>query len=200
MIRFAADRGIRVFLTTNGTLLDRARRRALLASGLTRLTVSVDGDDETHFRTRGVELEPIRQRVLALRRERDAAGAALRIDASMVVDAATEHAFGGFVAAWSPIVDRVQAIPRLTEGARRGACREPWRGQLVVLADGRVTACCADSEGTLALGNVLAEDPASIFNGPAMRALRRCHARGAFPSVCARCTEFEHPAVKPRFG
>jgi len=202
MTRLAADRGINVFLTSNGTLLDGPTRRALLDSGLRRLTISVDGDDATHFRTRGTELAPIRRNVMSLKQERDASDSSLRIDVSMVVDESTQGQYAAFVNAWSPAVDRTQGIPRMLAtdaAARTAACREPWRGLLVVLADGRVTACCADGEGELELGNAFNQDPAEIFNGEAMRDLRRCHADGKLPSVCAHCTEFENDAVRPRF-
>ena len=199
MIEVAAKRGIRTYLTTNGTFLDRPTRDALLRSGLTRLTISVDGDDETHHATRGVDLAPIRERVRALCSERDALGAEMRVDVSMVVDDRTAPGLDAYRAAWTPVVDRVQAIPRMIEGARQGACREPWRGLLVVLADGRVTTCCADSEGVLDLGDAFSESPAEIFNGERMRALRRAHRCGDLPAVCATCDEHRDPAVSPRF-
>ncbi len=204
MIEFAARRGIRTFLTTNGTLLDAERRERLLSSGLSRLTVSIDGDDAMHLATRGAELAPIRAAVAELRRLRDARGAKLRIDASMVVTPQTEHALPEFVRAWRPLVDRVQAIPLMTSAAadapRTAKCREPWRGLLVVLADGRVTTCCADSEGALALGDTRDATPAEIWNGDRMRALRRSHANGCLSATCAACTEHRHPTVSPRFS
>lgn len=199
MVELATRRGIRTYLTTNGTRLDRDLRGRLLHSGLTRLTVSIDGDDATHFATRGAELAPIRENVLALKRERDALGAALRIDVSMVVESQTAAQLESLRAAWGPVVDRVQAIPRMTRGARDTACREPWRGLLVVLADGRVTTCCADAEGELALGDVRQDTPAAIFNGAAMCSLRRAHRDLELPPVCARCDEYRHASVHPRF-
>lgn len=201
MLRAAKARGIRTFLTTNGTFLGPAERRAILDSGVVRLTVSVDGDDAIHRRTRGVELAPIRERVGALRRERDAAGSRLRIDVSMVVDAQTEGALDAYRAAWTPVVDRVQAIPRMvtSDAPRSAPCREPWRGLLVVLADGTATTCCADSEGALDLGNAFEHAPAELLAGERMAALRRAHARREFPDVCAGCGEHDHPSVSARF-
>ena len=200
MLRLASTKGIRTYVTTNGTRLDRSERDQILQSGLQRLTVSVDGDDQVHLRTRGVELAPIRERVLALRRERDLSGSALRIDVSMVVDESTAASIDAFLAAWSPVADRVQLIPRLMQAERTKPCREPWRGLLVVLADGRVTACCGDPEGELDLGNIRDCDPAEIFNGLRLRKLRKLHATGEFPPVCRGCGEYTHERVSPRFG
>ncbi len=199
MLRAAAARGVRTFLTTNGTLLDRAMQEGLLTSGLSRLTVSVDGADEVHLRRRGVELAPIRERVQELCRRRDQAGSPLRVDVSMVLDETTASGYAEFVRAWEPVVDRVQAVPRLLSAPRGEACRELWRGLLVVLADGRVTVCCPDHAGDLAVGDVRAAAPAELFNGPRLRALRAAHARGRLPPRCASCGEFRHPLVSPRF-
>jgi len=199
MVSFASSRGIRTYLTTNGTRLDDVTCRALLRAGPERITISVDGPDEVHLATRGVELAPIRERVSALRQLRDEIGAKTRIDVSMVVEPRTQEGIEEMRRAWSPVVDRVQAIPRMVDGARRQACREPWRGLLVVLADGRATTCCADSEGQLALGDALKEAPASIFSGCNARALRRAHRSGDLPEPCDRCEEYSHPETSKRF-
>jgi len=191
MIRYAADRGIRTMLTTNGTLLDTGRIDQLLHSGLTRLTISVDGDDETHAAIRGVPLERVRAGLADLRRRRDQGGHALRIDVSMVLDDQTRPAIEHYRRQWSTLADRVQVIPRLTAEPRQKACRELWRGSLVVLVDGTVTACCADSEGELALGNAFEQTPAEILNGPRFQELRRCHRRGEFPGPCRDCGEYD---------
>lgn len=202
MVRFATDRGVRSMLTTNGTLLDDDWIARLLRSGLTRLTVSVDGDAVTHERIRGVPLEDLRQRVVALRQARDRARSPLAIDVSMVLDESTRPAIDHYRSQWTGLADRVQVIPRLAEGPRRHPCRELWRGSLVVLVDGTVTACCADSEGALALGHVDEATPTAILNSERFQAVRRQHAAREFPSPCATCSEVcgKDVGVSPRFG
>jgi MoaA/NifB/PqqE/SkfB family radical SAM enzyme len=191
MVRYASERGVRSMLTTNGTLLDDAMAERLLRSGLDRLTISVDGDDATHERIRGAPLAEVRERVAALRERRDRGRHALRIDVSMVLDEATKPAIERYRAEWRRLADRVQVIPRLRPAPRRRACREAWRGSLVVLVDGTVTACCADSEGALALGNAHEDAPACILNDAPFRELRRRHRRGDFPEPCRGCGEFD---------
>ncbi len=199
LTRYAADRGVRTMITSNGTHLDPAKRVGLLECGLERITFSVDGDHATHHAIRGYDLSVLREDILALVHDRDAAGSRLRIDISMVVDQATEGALDTYFADWKGIADRVQAIPRIVAERRTTPCRELWRGTLVVLWDGRATVCCVDSEGTLAVGDAREESLTEIWNGERMREIRAAHAARAFPDLCARCGEYEHPSVSKRF-
>lgn len=201
LARRARARGARTLVTTNGTLLDRRRVDALLDAGLDRVTISVDGDAETHERVRGVPLEKTMKAVELLVAERDARGSETAVDVSMVVAPETESAAPAFNAAWEGRVDRVQQIPLLTHGIRRTRCREPWRAGPVVLQDGRVTVCCVDHDGDLAIGDVRSSDDLrALWNGPAMRAFRRAHVTGDLPAICAQCTEYPTDAAAPRFS
>jgi sulfatase maturation enzyme AslB (radical SAM superfamily) len=196
----AARRGVRTLVTTNGTLLDDRRVAALLRAGVDRVTVSVDGDAATHERVRGVPLARTRAAVERLVAARDAAGSATAVDVSMVVAPETESGARSFFAAFRGLADRVQAIPLLVRAPRRTRCREPWRGGLVVLRDGRCTVCCADHDGALAVGDATREDLADVWNGERLRALRRAHAKGDLPPTCAGCSEYPTDAAAPRFS
>jgi pyruvate-formate lyase-activating enzyme len=200
LAREAAVRGARTLVTTNGTLLDDRRIAAILAAGLDRVSVSVDGDAATHEAVRGVSLSETLGALRRLRRARDAAGSSTSIDVSMVVAPETRSAAHAFPAALADEADRVQRIPLLTTGLRRTRCREPWRGGLVVLQDGRVTVCCVDHDGALAVGDARRETLRAIWRGPRMRALRAAHASGDLPPLCASCTEYPTDAAAPRFS
>lgn len=196
----AARRGVRTLVTTNGTLLDERRIALLLGAGLDRVTVSVDGDAATHEAVRGIPLAATRAAVDRLVAARDRTGSATAIDVSMVVAPETEAGAAEFRRSFEGVVDRVQTIPLLTKGARRTRCREPWRGGLVVLQDGRCTVCCVDHDGVLAVGDARTNSLLEIWNGAPLRALRRAHATGALPSLCATCTEYPTDAAAPRFA
>ncbi len=199
MIRLASDRGVATMITTNGTLLTEEWSGRLLDAGLCRLTLSVDGDAASHRAIRGVELEPLRRNLERLRRMRDERGSALGIDVSMVVNAATERAWPEVRGSWRGIADRIQAIPQFFSRPRRHPCREPSRGSLVVLADGRVTVCCADPEGEATVGQMTEAPLQEILNNERMRAFRRAHFQRRFPALCRDCGEYETPVVHPRF-
>ncbi|MGH7162509.1 MAG: radical SAM/SPASM domain-containing protein [Planctomycetota bacterium] len=199
MIAAATGRGVKTMLTTNGTLLDARWSRLLLDAGLTRLTLSVDGSAASHRRIRGVDLEPLRDNLLRLRRLRDEEGAALGIDVSMVVNRETEACWREVRETWRGVADRVQAIPQFMSKPRVHACREPSRGSLVVLADGRVTVCCADPEGEAVVGHADETPLREILNNERMRAFRRAHFRRRFPAICRDCGEFDSGVARPRF-
>ncbi len=200
LAREAREHGARTLVTTNGTLLDDRRVDLLLEAGLDRITVSIDGDPETHERVRGVPLARTEGGLDRLLAERARRGASTAIDVSMVIAPETEAAATDFERRFAGRVERVQKIPLLTHGVRRTRCREPWRGGLVVLQDGRVTVCCVDHDGALAFGDVRKDDLRDLWNGPAMQALRTQHATGRLPELCAHCTEYPTDAAAPRFS
>ena len=200
LAREARARGARTLVTTNGTLLDERRTELLLGAGLDRVTVSVDGDAATHEAVRGVPLARTEAGLARLIAARDARSVPTAIDVSMVIAPETEHAAEAFAQRYQGRADRVQRIPLLTQGERRTRCREPWRGGLVVLQDGRVTVCCVDHDGELAVGDVRTDTLRRLWNGSSMQALRQQHACGDLPALCARCTEYPTDAAAPRFS
>ncbi len=200
MVAYARARGVRVMATSNGTMLETdADAERLARCGLDRITFSSDGIGDTHTRIRGFDWSELRENVERFRRARDRVGSDTKIDISMVLMDSTRADLDAHFAAWEGIADRVQVIPLLTGGERTTPCRELWRGSLVVLADGTITPCCVDSEGALALGNIADTSLAEVWNGTALRALRRSHRDGSYPSPCANCDEYEHESVSKRF-
>ncbi len=195
-----AARRARTLVTTNGTLLDERRVRQVIDAGLDRVTVSIDGDAATHEDVRGVPLQRTRDGLDRLLAARDAERPDMAVDVSMVIAPETERAAASFRETFADRVDRVQQIPLLTEGERRTRCREPWRSGPVVLQDGRVTVCCVDHDGDLAVGDVREQSLKEIWNGPRMRAVRKAHASGELPPLCAKCTEYPTDAAAPRFS
>lgn len=71
-------------------------------------------------------------------------------------------------------------------------CRLPWF-QLVVLADGNVSACCVDAEGEIVLGNAFRQSIAEIWRGPELTRIRKNFLKGR-PSTarCARCDVYHN--------
>ena len=199
-IAYAAARGVRVMVTTNGTLLDRPKARELVDAGLERLTISFDGSAETHESIRRTGSGEILEKIAIFNEVRRAARSKCALDVSMVVDETTESSMGEFAATFEPLADRIQYIPRFVRTPRHKACRELWRGQMVVLANGDVTVCCVDARGDAVLGNVRDRMPIEWFNSPEMRAFRKRHISGDLPDPCAHCGEYLCDSVSARFA
>ena len=199
-VRYATDRGIRVMVTSNGTLLTEKVCDKLLDCGLERITFSVDGGPETHERIRGFSYDRLRANVERLVRMRDERGSPLGIDVNMTLWEENEDEAEMVHDAWKDLVDRFQFISRFVEAPRQTPCRELWRGAMVVHSNGNVVPCCRDVEGDLAVGNVHERPLAEIYNGEPMQKLRELHRQGKFPPLCANCSEYETEKVSPRFS
>jgi len=199
MVKYAALKGIRVMLTSNGTLLNAEICNKIIDSGLLRITFSVDGVGDTYTRIRGVEYSALKNNILLLKKIRDERKSSLKIDISMVVFEDTEQQVERLFSEWKPLVDRVQVIPVFTQIERKTKCRELWRGIVVVLWDGRVTVCCADYDGSMIYGDANEERLIDIWNGQQMRKLRREHRQGKFSGACKNCGEYESSKVSKRF-
>lgn len=75
--------------------------------------------------------------------------------------------------------------------AHAGPCRRLLTGPMV-LADGRVNACCCrDIEATLIVGDARTEPLAKILSGAPLQGLLERHTRGDFPQACRECTRYE---------
>ena len=79
MVQLAAGRGVTTRLMTNGTLLTQLKVQALVASGLDRVTVSVDGlDQQTYEKYRvGGTLQRVLEAIRGLRNERERHGGSI---------------------------------------------------------------------------------------------------------------------------
>ncbi|MBM3985947.1 MAG: radical SAM protein, partial [Planctomycetes bacterium] len=110
VLAHATRRGLRSFVTTNGTLLDGARLQRLSAAGLSRLTVSLDGSEASHAARRGYAQAPVLARLAEARAAQVRQRLAVRLDVSMVVDASVAGGLEDFRARLAPLCDRVRFI------------------------------------------------------------------------------------------
>lgn len=203
-IRYAKGKGRRVYLYSNGTMIDEARTTEVIKSGLDRIIISLDGIGETYERIRGYPYSKIENQVLALIEKRDKMKSPFIIDVSMVGSKDTEDAIDEFKARWKDKVSQVQVLSYFehTPKQRRTKCRELWRGNPQILWDGTVSPCCIDWDGEMAFARVDSDgyDLQRLWNGKKMRDLRRHHIKKIFHSVCNRCNEYSSERVTNRFG
>jgi len=98
-VRLAQERGVRVEVITNGTLLDAALAHELIALGVAQVTVSMDGGDETAYAAvRGQARTPAVAAVAALVEARRRARRGLEIGLAFVATRRTIGSLPGLLA------------------------------------------------------------------------------------------------------
>jgi len=218
MIRYSHSLRLaeRTELTTNGSLLDEAKSRAILGSGLDYLRVSisaVDPERQKAITQSEITVEEIRHNVETFRRIRDesrrsspflyvkmlATGRSdedrrfLELYRDLADEAVIEQPMN-----WDGF-DQHDLLGAYYQGNQTGeerafypypkeVCPFPFY-TLVVNVNGDVTVCCVDWNKATRVGNVFDASLQSIWEGAALRDLRRLHVshrRRANPS-CRDC-------------
>jgi radical SAM protein with 4Fe4S-binding SPASM domain len=202
--RFVAER---TELATNGSLL-AGRAYALVNSGLQYLRVSVYSTTEKGYEIESgsrFRLSEIMANVRELKRFRESLGSTLPwICANFTTSHPEEIPL--FQEQWKEIADdcRVEIIhnwggtdARLVQLSQpkpeaRKVCSKPFY-ELVIKANGDVTPCCADWDGSLKIGNILESSLPEIWEGELAKGIRRLHISGRRSDLgmCRDCTLIE---------
>lgn len=208
-LALAGERGFRVILTTNGTLLDRVESVLLSAPALHKLNLSLHSFEANN----GTAPENYVNLCAAFGAKAAARGvlvnfrlwngdSATRAGWNAENERILELLARTFPRPWSPsrtgerLADRV-FLDRAeifdwpdAEAEAENECHSCYglRDQLGVLCDGTVVPCCLDHDGELALGNLMTEDLAEILDKPRARAMLDGFRRGrAVEELCKRC-------------
>jgi radical SAM protein with 4Fe4S-binding SPASM domain len=196
----AARAGIMdIRLGTNAVALTGDTAKALVASGLTRLEISVDAVTPAAYqKIRGGQLEALERRIENFLNIRTAAAQKfplLRL--SFLKLPQNQGELEPFLTRWQGLADMVSiqepiwfpgsALPKPTTPGRPIAphCAQPWQ-RLAINYDGSVWPCCSwYGEGLLPF-NVKHDRVAKIWQSPEIAALRQSLAATP-PPACARC-------------
>jgi radical SAM protein with 4Fe4S-binding SPASM domain len=222
MIRYASESGINVSLSTNATVLDETKARAIIEAGLGEIYLCLDGMKAETYEAirRKADYEVTRaniERFIEIRREYDGAGP--RVYVQIIEMAPTKEETEDFRRYWTrPGVDRVNVkafdswgnqvkeINQLRDPEadkvslkNRYPCPLLWY-HCHVYYDGTVTCCDRDYGAKYPLGNVAeAGGVMKVWNGPKMQELRRKHVSCDLLDVppCRACTEWSWWKPKP---
>lgn len=206
LLRAAGEKGFRLCLTTNGTLLEEAGALLLGEPALHKVSVSLHSFEGSDCPG---ELQPYLESVW---------GFAVRAAERGVIVALRLWNLGGREAKNGEILDflREKTGKETWAEKRRGsfslgenlylesAERFDWpdlrapesgteyclglREQLAVLVDGTVVPCCLDHEGDIALGNLLTQELDEILASPRAKALYEGFSRReSVEELCRRC-------------
>ena len=206
MIRYAKDKGCKVTMFTNATLLTRDMAVRILKTELDNIFFSFDGcTPEIYERIRvGAKFDQVKSQIetfLKLRSEKHAKSPIVVIE--LISMDATRRYIPDFIKYWETKgVDRIGI--RLA-GTWLGLVNNYAAGQKLksfgfkpcdsllfgcaILAEGTVVPCCKDVEGRLSLGNIHKQSFYDIWNGKAYRNLRKQHLNNAIQEsvICRSC-------------
>ena len=207
LLDIAGEKGFRVCLTTNGTLLEEAEGALLSSPALHKVSVSLHSAEGNGMAELGAYLETVW--AFARRASERGVICALRL---WNLGGAEER--NGEILAF--LSRRLGACPLDLPQPRRGSWRLgerlyleqaekfDWpdleaaetgtrfclglREQVAVLCDGTAVPCCLDHEGDVPLGNLLEQSLEEILDGPRARALVKGFSDGRpAEELCRRC-------------
>ena len=212
-IEYCSQHGISTLLSTNGTLLDEAAARRLLATPLEHITLSFDGATKETFEyyRKGARFERVRDNFVRFCHLKKELGSKVQIVVQLVRLEKNEAEIEDFVRFWSavPGVDQVRIKADETDllqpegghapDAWKHPCHYLWRGPMYVKHSGDVYPCCQSYmlDGA-PVGNIGTTSLPEIFAGPAMTRLREAHVTGRAGEIpmCSRCyTTIPHPVL-----
>ena len=205
----AGERGFRVILTTNGTLLDTAGPALLTAPALHKVNLSLHSFEAN----RAGDMEAYVNQCAAFARQAGDRGILVNLRL-WNRDSATRQGLNQqnhrvldllervFPRPWTPSRGGVRLADRVflnwgeifnwpdptaaREEARHGCYG--LRDQIGVLADGTMVPCCLDCNGDLPLGNLLTQDLGEILETHRAKTMLEGFRRGeAVEALCKRC-------------
>ena len=221
-IEYAAEAGLKTWLSTNATLLNEARSLELLDSRLDVIILSIDGATrETYDKIRqNGQYEKTKgniERFLDMKKRKKSRNPLSIVQIINMIN--TEDEIAGFKREWQKKADKVlvkafatwsdqvSGIKELSkEGQRikpivekRHPCLYLWRS-LVIQWDGTIVLCCNDFDNKLVVGDANRQSLLEIWNSSLMRDLRTRHLNGDFGTpICQNCREWIGEARSPLF-
>jgi radical SAM protein with 4Fe4S-binding SPASM domain len=205
-IRYAKQRGLKIRMTTNGSLITPDRAEALIESGIDHVTISFDGFTKETFESIriGLQYDKVYEGTMSLiAKKLELKSSTPEIELCFVGLAENESEATQFLNYWKDKVDEVivsnatdwagnltleKLGPYCRSDIRRPPCRHLWE-EMIVLQDGRVTVCCQSYDGQLLVGDAKRQSLKEIWTGEEYQKLRRAHLERKFDQVpyCADC-------------
>lgn len=196
MISYAHDAGMPTMLSTNATLLREGLAEDLITSGLALIIIALDGATKKTYECirRGAVLEETESNILSLLATKKRLGSRTPHIVLQFIDMKeNRHERDHFIAKWKSHDLRTFVKPS-TAQMRHGPLREVapcdrlWF-QTVILSDGTILPCCADTRVEYALGDVSLTSLRDIWNSPDMERIRRSNTEDSgLSGLCRGCT------------
>lgn len=209
MIRYCRDHtSAKISMSTNGSLLNGALSREIVDAGLDEIIFSLDANSErvyTQIRKGGDFQKVVRniENFLEIVGNKDKPNVIIKL----IEMNANKHEIQSFKERWgkhrctvcvswfNTWANQMCGCEDLSSSlspnrdVERLSCADLWF-QMVVTSAGEVVLCCNDCRNSCVLGNVKDDSIAAIWNGKAIRDIRRVHRQGNYPGICEQCIEW----------
>ncbi len=197
-ILLVKNKGLKLFLSTNGLLLDNLTGVRLASSKLDVLNISLDANsDETyskiHCCPKGVFDKLIKQieRFLKIRNRHP------KVELVFKCYESNKGEEKGFIKRWRGKASLLVALnifkwydtdfkDNIPKKIMRFPCWFLWN-TLFINWDGTVPLCCHDYDCREQLGDVTKDKLQDIFNSPKLIRMRQQHLAGVYTSICKDC-------------
>lgn len=196
-LKIMKDHNLVITMDTNGVLLNKANRKALLDLEVDSIFISIDATTaETYRQVRGKDtFQLVCDNVEAFLHER-AEAKLPRIGVSFVVEDDNRHEEEAFLERWKERVDviRVNKIfssKRTVEGLDNRERTPCWSlyDSMMIHPSGKVSLCCVDTHGEVEIGNAFEEGIAQLWQKGAFANIRQYHENKEFSkiAICEKC-------------
>jgi len=211
MIMLCKNYGLKVGLSTNGSLLNKKRSMAIIESNLDQLIIAFDGVSKQIYEKYRVNAnyEKVRKRILAfLSLKEQMTSTSPFVDLHVIKTIETKPLLKEFTNYWKETsvdqitikafstragqVDEKQAEEKdwyYGKRLKRYACQWLWFG-VIILFDGRVVPCCHDMEGKMILGDLKTHSMSEIWNSKRVQNIRKDMSKGIYEDLCKNCNEW----------
>src|SRR2546423_12066459 len=208
MIKYAADAGLHVWISSNGQRLDEELGSQILKAGISYFRYSVEGATAiTYEKVRvGASWDTLIRNMKRFKELRDEISPSTRIGLNSVLMKETINEIHLISSVFSSFVDEITisplemlgeygeelSAPSLLEAGldhrSRRPCRLPWE-LMNITVEGKVDLCCADVEASHMIGDLLSQSVTEIWTGTQISSVRDKHRARRFGDValCRRC-------------
>lgn len=220
-ILFAKKRGVPyIHLTTNGTLLTKAKAESLAASGVDSVMFSIDSvDPETYKKIRGASLSRLENNIeyfLPLAQKHG-----IRVVCSFIRQEPAMNQRDAFIEKWKgkgvnavtfyvlsdhdPRTGEFIRTEQFREDEERYPCASPWV-QTAIMPDGSVGLCCKTMTDIgwkiTSVGNINTQDFDEIWSADRYRTVRKELLDNKFEefTTCKRCPIWSASTFQTEYG
>ncbi len=205
-ISYAKDKGLRTYIISNASLLNKSRAESLINAGLDEIRISYYGmTAESYERVMvGLNFSTTMDNLLgflALRTELNVKRP--RLEISWLVLPENEDDTEHFQEFWEPRADAIEIWKphnfgdgrsyreRYNDMALKTTCGRPENGPLQIQWNGEVIPCCYDYNNAIVLGNAFEQPVLDILNQDKYRLLRTAHKEKQFElfPYCNQCDQ-----------